>query len=91
VRGDAIASGSEIRRSGYPVNAGTSFVMTVDYTRGAPRAWAILTYGQSDERTSDLFDQQTIRFSEKNWRQVAFTTLQILDDANLEEQVVQGG
>ncbi len=91
VRGDPIASGSEIRSSGYPVNAGTSFVMTVDYTRGAPRAWAILTYGQSDERTSDLFDQQTIRFSEKNWRQVAFTTLQILDDANLEEQVVQGG
>jgi acyl-homoserine-lactone acylase len=91
VRGDPIVPGSDIRGSGYPVNAGTSFVMTVDFSRDEPRAWAILTYGQSDERTSPLFDQQTIRFSEKNWRPVAFTDQQILSDVNLQEQVVQGG
>jgi acyl-homoserine-lactone acylase len=89
-RGDPVVPGSDIRSSGYPVNSGTSFVMTVDYTDDEPAAWAILTYGQSDDRTAEHVDQQTVRFSEKNWRSVAFTEEQILADPGLRELVVRG-
>lgn len=87
-RGDPVTPGSNLTGSGYPVNSGTSFVMTVDYTEGTPRAWAILTYGQTIDRESDIFDQQTIRFSNKNWRNVAFTEEDILADPEFTERVV---
>ena len=63
--------------------------MTVDYTGDQVQAWAILTYGQTDDRESPLFEQQTIRFSEKNWRTVAFTDEQIAADPNLTERILE--
>jgi acyl-homoserine-lactone acylase len=67
-RGDRVAPGTTLTADGYPINYGTSFIMTVDYTRGAPRAWALLTYSNTGDRTSPLFDAQLQRFSEKKWR-----------------------
>jgi len=88
-RGDAVSPNSALRGEGFPVNYGTSFVMTVDYTGDQVQAWAILTYGQTDDRGSPLFEQQTIRFSEKNWRTVAFTDEQIAADPNLTERTLE--
>ncbi len=82
-RGEPVVPGSALRGEGYPINYGSSFVMTVDFTSGSPQAWAILTYGQTGDRTSPLFEQQTVRFSEKHWREVAFTEDQIESDPNL--------
>ncbi len=89
-RGDAVAVGSSLRGEGYRINYGTSFVMTVDYTSGEVEAWALLVYGQTGDRTSPLFDSQTVEFSEKQWRQVAFTDDQIASDPNLETYTVTG-
>ncbi len=89
-RGEAVAVGSSLRGEGYRINFGTSFVMTVDYTGDSVRAWALLVYGQTGDRTSPLFDSQTVEFSEKQWRQVAFTDEQIAADAELETYTVQG-
>ena len=88
-RGDPVAPGSALRGEGFPVNYGTSFVMAVDYTGEQVQAWSILTYGQTGDRTSPLFEQQTIRFSEKNWREVAFTAEQIAADPNLSERILE--
>ncbi len=90
-RGDPVVNGSTLRAEGYPVNYGTSFIMTVDYTGDDVRAWALLTYGGTDDRDSPQFGSQTLRFSEKDWREVAFTEQQIADDPNLSEEVVTGG
>jgi hypothetical protein len=49
----------------------------------------ILTYGQTNDRKSPLFEQQTIRFSEKNWRTVAFTDEQIAADPNFTERTLE--
>ena len=87
-RGDPVAPGSALRGEGFPVNFGSSFIMAVDYTGDAVQAWALLTYGQTGDRTSPLFEQQSIRFSEKNWREVAFTEDQIAADPNLTEQTL---
>jgi acyl-homoserine-lactone acylase len=89
-RGEAVAAGSSLRGEGYRINYGTSFVMAVDYTGDTVQAWALLVYGQTGDRTSPLFDSQTVEFSEKQWREVAFTDAQIDADADLETYTVQG-
>ena len=66
-----------MRADGYPVNFGTSFIMTVDYSAGPVQAWSLLTYGETGDRGSPLFESQTVRFSTKDWRTVAFTAEQI--------------
>jgi acyl-homoserine-lactone acylase len=88
-RSDAVSPNSALRGEGFPVNFGTSFLMTVDYTGDQVQAWTILTYGQTNDRKSPLFEQQTIRFSEKNWRTVAFTDEQIAADPNFTERTLE--
>jgi len=51
----------------------------------------MLTYGETGDRQSDLFDVQTQRFSDKDWRQAAFTEEAITSDPNLAEMTVTGG
>jgi acyl-homoserine-lactone acylase len=87
-RGEAVAPGSSLRGEGYRINYGTSFVMTVDLTGDEPAAWALLVYGQTGDRLSPLFDVQTLQFSDKQWRQVAFTDAQIEADPELDTTVV---
>ena len=89
-RGEVVADNSPLRGEGYRINFGTSFVMTVDYSGETLQAWALLTYGETGDRESPLFESQTVRFSEKNWRQVAFTDAQIEADPNFSEQTVSG-
>jgi acyl-homoserine-lactone acylase len=89
-RGEIVAEGSPLRGEGYRINFGTSFVMTVDYSGGELQAWALLTYGETDDRESPLFESQTVRFSEKDWREVAFTNEQIEADPDFTEQTVSG-
>jgi acyl-homoserine-lactone acylase len=89
-RGARVAPGSTLTADGYPINYGTSFLMTVDFTQGAPRAWAFLTYSNTGDRTSPLFDAQLKRFSEKDWREVLFTDEQIAADSGLVETPVFG-
>ena len=86
--GARLVPGSELRPGGYPVDRGTSFVMTVDLTERTPRAWALLTYGETGDRDSPLFDVQMQRFSDKDWREVAFTEESILADPDLTEVTV---
>jgi len=89
-RGDPVVPGALLRGVGHPVNYGTSFVFAVDYSAGEPRAWSSLTYGETGDRESPLFEVQTVRFGEKNWRSVAFSDGQIEADPQLTTQVVQG-
>ncbi|RLE26604.1 MAG: acylase [Actinobacteria bacterium] len=89
-RGEVVAEGSPLRGEGYRINYGTSFVMTVDYSGESVQAWALLTYGETGDRESPLFESQTVRFSEKNWRDVAFTNEQIEADPKFAEQTISG-
>ena len=89
-RGEPVATGSSLRGEGYRINFGTSFIMTVDYTGDEVQASALLVYGQTGDRTSPLFDIQTDEFSEKRWRDVAFTEAQIAADPDLDTYTVVG-
>ncbi len=87
-RGPRIAPGSSLTEDGYPINYGTSFLMVVDFTGGAPKAWAFLTYSNTGDRTSPLFDAQMQAFSDKDWREVIFDQAAI--DAQAESITVSG-
>ena len=87
-RAEPIVPDTDIRGGGYAVNVGTSFLLAVDLTGDEPEAWAILTYGQTIDATSDLYARQTVRYSEKDWRTVAFSEEAILADPNLTETTV---
>jgi len=81
--GPRLVPGSDLRAEGYPIDRGTSFLLNVDYSTGKAQAWAIMTYGETGDRTSPLFTVQTQRFSDKNWRQVAYTADEIKADPAL--------
>lgn len=89
-RGDRVAPGSTLTADGYPINYGTSFIMTVDFTSGSPRAWAFLTYSNTGDRSSTLFDAQLERFAAKEWRDILFTDEAISSDPGLTEVTVSG-
>lgn len=64
---------------GYPVNNGTSFLLALAFTDDGPQARAFLTYGNTEDRSADAYTEATRRFSDKDWREVAFTDEQIED------------
>ncbi|MGZ0229068.1 MAG: penicillin acylase family protein [Acidimicrobiales bacterium] len=71
--GDAIGGSARLRTDGYPVANGTSFIYTLEFTADGPVADAFLTYGNTGDSESEYFSDQTQRFSDKDWRRVAFT------------------
>lgn len=75
---------------GYVVNYGSSFVMTMRFTDGDPEAYAFITYGQSDDSRSPYFTDQTVLFSNKEWRRVLYTEEDIEQDPELDIQVLFG-
>jgi len=76
-RPDPIVDGSSLTDDGYWVNNGSSFIMAVTFTDQGPMARSILTYGNTEDRTSPWFTVQTKRFVNKDWKPVAFTAEQI--------------
>lgn len=89
-RAEAIAPGSTLRADGYPISYGTSFLLTVDLSGDAPRAWAFLLYANSEHRSSPRFDEQLRRFAAKDWREVLLTDAAIDADPELEVLEVLG-
>ena len=88
VRGSTLSSIDDER--GYPVNYGTSFLFAVRFGDDGPTAKAFLTYGNTGDRTSDQYTEVTERFSQKNWRDVAFTEKEIERDQIGETLTVKG-
>jgi acyl-homoserine-lactone acylase len=77
-----------LTKDGYPINSGSSFVMTLEYTAQGPRAQAFLTYSQSGDPASPLYYDQTELFSAKKWRRILFTEADIKADPNLKTRTV---
>jgi acyl-homoserine-lactone acylase len=74
---------------GYPINNGTSFLMALAFTDDGPRARTFLTYGNSEDRSGADHREATRRFSDKEWRDVAFTADEV-EEAAIEEVTVRG-
>jgi acyl-homoserine-lactone acylase len=90
---ERIASGSALARigdqTGYPINNGTSFLMALAFTDDGPEARTFLTYGDTEDRSDPDYADATRRFSEKEWRDVAFTDDEV-EAASSETVTVRG-
>ncbi len=58
--------------AGYPVIHGSSFILTLAFDDKGPVAEALLSYSQSGNPHSPHFADQTLLYSDKQWRPVAF-------------------
>ena len=76
-----------LTEQGYPIAAGTSFLLGVEYSAEGPRAKAILTYSQSGDPASPHFSDQTELFSRKKLRPVLFDEADIAADVQREYTV----
>ncbi|MEO6571059.1 MAG: penicillin acylase family protein, partial [Ilumatobacteraceae bacterium] len=86
-RGDRL-DGTALRTDGYPVSYGTSFIYDVEFTAAGPVAEALLTYGETGDPTSEYFADQTVMFSNKQWRPIRFTVADIESDPALRAYAV---
>ncbi|MDX6665257.1 MAG: acyl-homoserine-lactone acylase, partial [Solirubrobacteraceae bacterium] len=68
---------------------GSSFVETVQLTKGCPRSYSILTYSQSTDPTSPYFSDQTRQFSAKRWNPMRFCASQLRKDPQLRVQTIR--
>lgn len=83
-RSDLVNSRTGLTVDGYPVNGGSSFVMAMEFTDEGPRALTVLTYSQSGDPSSPHFDDQTLAFSDKRWKEVRFAEEDIAADPDLQ-------
>ena len=59
---------------------GSSYVMTVSFEGGSPKAQGFLTYSQSTDPDNPHSTDQTERYSRKEWISYPFTEAQITSD-----------
>lgn len=71
---------SDLTADGYPIDYGTSFVYTLEFTADGPQGFAFLTYGESGDRDSEFHSDQTELFSRKEWRPIRFTADDVAED-----------
>ncbi len=67
------ATGSGLREAVH----GTSYLQSVGFTAGGPRARAFLAYSQSTDPGSPWFADQTERFARREWVELPFTRAEI--------------
>ena len=63
---------SDVRGEGWKVAQGTSWHIGLEYTDNGPEAYGLVSYSQSTDFRSPFFNDQSLRFSEKNYRQIWF-------------------
>jgi acyl-homoserine-lactone acylase len=87
--GTPVNDKTDMTTKGYPVNYGTSFLLTMGYTTSGPSAKALLTFGESANPASPNFSDQTRLFSNKQLRDAWYTDAQISGDTKSIEVLVQ--
>jgi acyl-homoserine-lactone acylase len=81
--------GTDMTTKGYPVNYGTSFLLTMGFTASGPSARAVLSFSESGNPASPNYADQTRLFSNKQLRDVRYTDAQISGDTKSVEVLIQ--
>lgn len=73
---------SQTTGEGWQIARGTSWHFGLEFTDAGPQAYGLVSYSQSTDPDSPYFNDQSLRFSEKDFRKLLFTEQEI--QANLE-------
>ena len=84
---ESVEGSALLKKDGYPVNSGTSFLMALEYTDDGPRAKAFLTYSQSGDPSSEHYYDQTVLYSKKQWRPILFSEEDVAADTKRSYEV----
>lgn len=87
VRTEVVNEPTNLTTEGYLINYGASYIMSVEFGETGPQANALLTYSQSNHQSSDFFKDQTLAYSNKEWRSVPFSIQEIAAAAVTSKQV----
>jgi len=87
---EKLVAGSTLTAEGYPVSAGTSFLMAVELTEDGPVGHTILTYGQVGDPDKPGFTSGASAFAEKKWKPALFDRSDIEADGGVEVTEVSG-
>ncbi len=71
-RAPVVDGRSGLTEEGWVVNAGNSWVMSMEFTDDGPRGRALMTYGQSEDPASDHHDDQAERYVNLEWRDIVY-------------------
>ena len=77
-------------RQGWLIAYGTSWHFGLDFTAAGPRAFGLVSYGQSDDPSSPYFADQDRRYSAKDYRRLRYSRSAIESDPNLVTETVRG-
>tara|TARA_R110000823_G_scaffold140418_1_gene270396 strand:- start:188 stop:859 length:672 start_codon:yes stop_codon:yes gene_type:complete len=69
---DNTAGLSDVSGEGWKMARGTSWHFGLEYTDNGPEAYGLVSYSQSSDSRSSFFNDQSLRYSEKNYRQIWF-------------------
>ncbi len=79
---------SGLRKGGYEITYGTSFIMVVEMQDVGPKARGLLVYGQSEDPASPHYSDQIHYFSAKKLRPLLFTESDIIADPEYRVEIV---
>ncbi|MDK9559034.1 penicillin acylase family protein [Marinobacter sp. M216] len=77
----AVIEGAEAGIDGWLMARGTSWHFGLEFTDTGPEAYGLVSYSQSTDSDSPFFSDQSLRYSNKDYRQLLFTEEEI--QANL--------
>lgn len=80
VQTDVINSATDLTKTGYPVDYGSSFMMALGFDDKGPVAKQIVTYSQSSEHESPWFKDQTKLYGEGKWIDLLYHDADIAAD-----------
>ena len=78
-RAEVVDDRSGLTAEGWPVNAGNSWVMAMEFTDDGPRGLALMTYGQSEDPESPNYSDQAARYSDLDWRPLVYKWEELQD------------
>lgn len=82
---DNTAGLSDVPGEGWRMARGTSWHFGLEFTETGPEAYGLISYSQSTDSRSPFFNDQSLRFSEKNYRQIWF------DEEDIEANLIAQG
>ena len=84
---ESINSTTDLRKGGYQVNYGNSWVAAIEMGENGPVCEAILTYSQSSDPTSEHFKDQSTLYAQSEFRPCLFEETDISEAVLVERQL----
>lgn len=75
--GGLSANADNPAQPGWLMARGTSWLFGLEFTQNGPRAFGLMTYSQSSDANSPFFNDQSERYSQKDYRPILFTEEEI--------------